>query len=123
MKRDSGLIYITDDSPAVRSQVADVLVAEGFRVHMRGAENKSTDTKSMGRFLCALVNLQPADEKQDAVDLAEILRVYRPGLPVAFLHVDAPEKLRHRANALGPVFRKPDEFQNLLIWVRRQTGA
>jgi DNA-binding response OmpR family regulator len=123
MNRDSALIYITDDSAVVRSQVADVLTAEGFRVHLRGAETRSTDTKSMGRFLCALVNLQPADEKQDAVDLAEILRVYRPGLPVAFLHVDASPRLRQRANALGPVFRKPDEFQNLLIWVRRQAGG
>jgi DNA-binding response OmpR family regulator len=123
MKDDGASIYITDDTDSVREHVADVLRAEGFSVHARGSDaSRNTDTRSLRRFSCALVNLESQDSKQDAVDFAEILRVYKPGLPVAFLHEHASPELRQRANAVGPVFRKPDDFQNVLNWARRQAS-
>jgi CheY-like chemotaxis protein len=118
MSDDGPRVFVGEDSPAIRSMLADKLEAAGAHVHFRdsGMDSEST-TSFMGNFACALLALERPDGKGDTIDEAELLRMYQPTLPVAFLHDDVPERLLQRARAVGPVFRKPHQLEAATAWV------
>jgi len=108
------LVYIADDSEVVRSALERRLTAEGVRVYAGGsaAASRSVTIRS---FACALLDLDLGDG--DGVDVAELLRVHQPTLPVAFFSGGAVPAVMARARALGPVFRKPDDLEEAIAWV------
>jgi hypothetical protein len=113
------LIYVGDDSKIVQAAISDKLTADGMLVYTPGSANDpNSDTKFLGGFKCALLHLERVDGKADAVDAAELLRVYQPDLPVAFMHESPRSMLVQRAGALGPIFRIPGDLEGALAWVR-----
>jgi two-component system, response regulator RegA len=107
-------VYIADDSDVVRSTVKKRLVAEGLQVHAGGSAADSRNVTIRG-FACALLDLDLGDG--DGVDVAEMLRVHQPDLPVAFFSGGAPPAVAARAKALGPIFHKPDQLDDAIAWV------
>lgn len=75
------------------------------------ADSRSVVIRS---FACALLDLDLGDG--DGVDVAELLRVHQPTLPVAFFSGGAAPDVLARALALGPVFSKPDELDQAVAW-------
>ncbi len=110
----SPIIYIADDSDVVRSALERRLSADGFRVQSGGsaADSRSVTVRV---FACALLDLDLGDG--NGVEVAELLRVHQPDLPVAFFSGGAPAAVMASARALGPVFRKPDELEDAILWV------
>ena len=108
------LVYIADDSDVVRRALASRLANEGLVVHSGGsaADSRSVTLRS---FACALLDLDLGDG--DGVDVAEVLRLHQPALPVAFFSGGAVASVMTRARAIGPVFRKPDELEAAVAWV------
>jgi hypothetical protein len=122
MKRPSTpTVYLGDDSPAVKAGIGDRLRLDGILVYVPSATgDPERDTASIGAFRCALLHLDRHDGTADAIDSAELLRVYQPELPVAFLHETAAEPMLRRGRALGPLFRSPDELEPAYAWARAQ---
>jgi len=123
MTPEPAIIYMGDDSPLVRATLADALSSEGVQVHVPGGAGTNDATSFIGGFRCAILDLEQVAGTDDAIDVAELLRVYQPALPVAFLHESASQKMIRRAEALGPVFRKPDDLAAALAWVRDLAAA
>jgi hypothetical protein len=118
------LIYVGDNSKVVQLELTDKLTADGILVYTPGSENDpNSATKFLGGFKCALLHLERVDGKADAIDAAELLRVYQPDLPVAFMHESPRSMLVQRAAALGPIFRLPEDVGPALAWVRGHTGS
>jgi len=108
------LVYIADDSEVVRSTVSRRLSAEGLSVHAGGsaADSRSVTIRA---FACALLDLDLGDG--NGVDVAALLRVHQPNLPVAFFSGGAPATVVALARAIGPIFRKPEELEDAIAWV------
>jgi CheY-like chemotaxis protein len=118
MNTEGPLIFVGEDSPAIRGMLASQLEAAGARVHFRDVGlDSNADTKFMGGFQCAVLALERPDGKGDTIDEAELLRMYQPTLPVAFLYSEVPEKVLQRASAVGPVFKKPEQIEAATAWV------
>jgi len=118
MSTKAPLIYLSDESLVVRTILADQLAAAGLEVYLpASANNPDNPTSFIGGFKCAVLDLENAEGKDDPIDTADLLRVYQPTLPVAFLHESASQKLVKRAEVLGPVFKKPDDLARILAWV------
>jgi len=109
------VVYIGDDSPSVRAGVSDRLKVEGILVYTPAlGGDPERDTASIGALRCALFHL----DRSDAIDTAELLRVYQPTLPVAFLHEIAGGPILLRARVLGPLFRSPQDLASAHKWAR-----
>jgi two-component system response regulator RegA len=110
------LVYIADDSEVVRATLTRRLTAEGFVVHTGGsaADSRSVTVRA---FSCALLDLDLGDGT--GVDVAELLRIHQPALPIAFFSGGAPPAVLARARSMGPVFRKPEELDAAIAWVRQ----
>jgi two-component system response regulator RegA len=107
------LIYIADDSAVVRSALSVRLAAAGLQVHAGGSVDDSRSVV-IRSFACALLDLDLGDG--DGVDVAELLRVHQPDLPVAFFSGGAAPAVMSRARALGPIFAKPDDLDAAVAW-------
>lgn len=114
MTTNQPLVYIADDSEVVRSALAKRLTAAGFAVHQGGSAADSRKV-TIRAFACALLDLDLGDGT--GVDVADLLRMHQPTLPVAFFSGGAPPSVIARAEAIGPIFRKPDELEEAVAWV------
>jgi hypothetical protein len=115
------VVYVGGDAPTVLDAIRDPLLAAGIRIYSPSAAgDPARDTASVGAFRCALLHLERLDGTADAIDAAELLQVYQPTLPVAFVHEQAPESMLQRARVLGPIFLEPGELAGALAWVREQ---
>jgi hypothetical protein len=125
MTTEKPLVYLDDGSPLVTKALTDGLSAAGVEVYLPGAANDPENpTSFIGGFRCAVLDLQKREGKDDAIDVADLLRVYQETLPVAFLHDEgASPKAVQRAATLGPTFRKPDEVPQVLAWVLANVKA
>ena len=114
MPVSSPMVYIADDSELVRVALRQRLLAAGLLVHAGGS---AADSRSITirEFSCALLDLDLGDG--NGVEVAELLRVHQPTLPVAFFSGGASARVMERARGLGPVFRKPDELEEAIAWV------
>ncbi len=113
MSSKPSLIYIADDSAVVRGALARRLEAAGLVVHQGGSAKDSRDVQ-IRSFACALLDLDLGDG--DGVDVAELLRVHQPDLPVAFFSGGAAAEVMTRARAIGPIFSKPDDMDAAVSW-------
>ncbi len=122
MKRPvTPMVYLGDDSPLANSTIANPLRRLGIVVYIpSGIGDPERDTASIGAFRCALLHLDRHDGTADAIDAAELLRVYQPTLPVAFLHEHASENMLRRGRALGPLFPVPGQIEQACAWAREQ---
>jgi CheY-like chemotaxis protein len=112
------LVYISDDSLEVRTLLSEHLRASGIEIYLAAsANNPENPTSFVGGFKCAVLDLDNVDGKDDPIDTADLLRVYQPTLPVAFLHEVASQQLVKRAEQVGTVFEKPGELAKVLEWV------
>lgn len=111
------LVFVREDSSAVRKALADMLQAVGARAFYPVVSSSgAARTTVMDDFTCALLALDRKNPKDDPVDEAELFRTYRPDLPIAFLDAGADEALRKRAECIGPVFHKPDRLDDAVAW-------
>jgi two-component system, response regulator RegA len=94
--------------------VTQRLKAAGLQVYAGGSAADSRSVTVRG-FACALLDLDLGDG--DGVDVAELLRVHQPDLPVAFFSGGAAASVMAAAKAMGPVFRKPEELDLAIAWV------
>lgn len=117
MTATTPLVYIADDSEVVRTTLTRRLTAAGLRVHTGGS---AADSRSITvrEFVCALLDLDLGDGT--GVDVAELLRVHQPDLPVAFFSGGAPPAVIASARSIGPVFRKPDGLDDAVAWCCEQ---
>lgn len=114
------MVYVKDANPAVRKTVGDLLTAIGVRPHFPdSAFDSSQPTTFLGGFKCAILELDRGPGQDDAVDEVDLLRLYQPTLPVAFLYAKASDSMLDRARALGPVFQKPAQLAAAVAWAER----
>jgi hypothetical protein len=111
------IVFVGDDSPTLMKTLADKLEGAGLQPYFAGSvTDPSAPTKFIGGFQCALFALERAEGKDDPIDEAELLRMYQPELPVAFLFEAASDALLDRARGMGPVFRKADQIEAAIAW-------
>lgn len=96
------------------------LTGAGLEVRAGGSAADSR-TLTMRGFACALLDLDLGDG--NGVEVAELLRVHQPTLPVAFFSGGAASPVVERARGIGPIFRKPDELEQAIVWVLARAGA
>lgn len=110
-------VLIADDSAVARLSVARRVRAAGFEVieHDSCAAASNVDGSSID---CALLDLDLGDG--DGVDVAARLRAAQDALPIAFFTSSRGDVLE-RAAAFGPVFNKPDELDEAVDWIARQS--
>jgi len=112
------LVYIGADTPLVRSGLSNVLTANGVSVYTPSlVSDPHASTASVGSFRCALFHLEPGEGRPDPLEAAELLRVYQPDLPVAFLYERSGEAMLLRARELGPHFLVTTELPAAYDWV------
>jgi hypothetical protein len=110
-------VFVGDDSPVVQVTLTRLLDVAGVHAYIAGMHSEDdAPTKFIGGFKCAIIALEPARTRDDPVDEAELLRLYQPTLPVAFLHEQASMRLMDRARALGPVFHRSSELEAVAKW-------
>jgi hypothetical protein len=117
------LVYVGDDSKDVKSGLIDPLTAVGMEVHTPSSQGDPDDSTRAVSFACAVMHLDRMDGTADAIDAAELLRMYQPDLRVAFLYANASHVLVQRARALGPIYHCPSELDGALLWVRETVKA
>jgi hypothetical protein len=111
------IVFVGDDSPTLMTTLTEKLDAAGVQAYFTGPVlDPSSPTKFIGGFKCALLPLERPVGKDDPIDEAELLRMYQPELPVAFLYEGATTALLDRARAMGPVFRKSDQVEGAIAW-------
>jgi hypothetical protein len=111
------LVFVKEESLPVRAQLARLLETVGARVHYaKTATGNRARTMPVQDFKCAFISLDRATAKDDPIDAAEVLRLYHPMLPVAFLDAGSDEALLERARCVGPIFAKPDQLDAAVAW-------
>ena len=122
MTAHATFVYIADDSEVVRSALAGRLTAEGVSVHSGAslAEALGLAALTVRGFSCALLDLDLGDGS--GADVADHLRVHQPVLPVAFFSGGATAEVVARAQAIGPIFRKPEDLEDAVAWVKRHAA-
>jgi CheY-like chemotaxis protein len=98
-------LLVVDDSPVARRALAHRLESDGFDVIETSSAASVKGVESVA-FAAAIIDLELADS--DGPTLAVELIRLRPDLPVAFFTSTTNASLIERAQAIGPVFIKPD---------------
>jgi CheY-like chemotaxis protein len=105
-------VLIADDSRLTRGILSERITSVGLQVLLCdcGASAKAVDAAQLS---CALLDLDLGDGT--GTEVAASLRAVRPELPIAFFSGSATAQ--PAAQALGPVFAKPDELEDAIAWV------
>ena len=111
-------VLIADDSAVARVAVARRLRANGIVVEERDsvASVSSVDVEGLA---CALLDLDLGDGL--GTEIAERLRARKSRLPIAFFSSTSSPEVLAQAAAFGPVFAKPDELDQAVDWVRKNS--
>ena len=109
-------VLIADDSAVVRFFVARRVRAEGLEVVEceSAAGASSVDVRDLS---CALLDVDLGDGF--GTDVAETLRALRRDLPIAFFTSSAAPEVLARARTFGPVFAKPEQLDQAMVWITR----
>lgn len=107
-------VLIADDSAVARVSVARRVRANGIVVEERDsvASASSVDVEGLA---CALLDLDLGDGL--GTEVAERLRAGAGALPIAFFSSTSSPDVLAQASAFGPVFAKPDELDQAVDWV------
>jgi hypothetical protein len=107
-------VFVADSSPAVQTALKEKLAAEGLLAYLaRSPETSNLSHEFIGALGCALMTLSG---NEDAIAEAQLLRVYQPELPIAFLHARASEHTMARAKEMGPIFHRDEQLDAAVAW-------
>jgi DNA-binding response OmpR family regulator len=108
-------VLVADDSPLVRVALKKRLAAAGLAVREAesAAESGGISADEVG---CAVLDLDLGDG--DGVTVAKGLRARDAALPIAFFTSGTTDAMLAEAQAIGPVFHKPDEIDGVVAWAR-----
>jgi hypothetical protein len=107
-------VFVADRSPAIQAALKEKLAAEGLLACLaRSPDTSSLSHEFIGGLTCALMTLSG---NEDAIAEAQLLRVYQPELPVAFLHARASEHTIARAKEMGPIFHREEQLDAAVAW-------
>jgi DNA-binding response OmpR family regulator len=108
-----GSVLVADDSPLVRVALRKRLAAAGIAV--REAESAAeSGSVGAGEVGCAVLDLDLGDG--DGVAVARGLRARDAALPIAFFTSGATDGVLAEAQAIGPVFHKPEDLDRVVEW-------
>jgi CheY-like chemotaxis protein len=106
-------VLVADDSPVVRAALRRRLAAVGLLV--REAESAAESGVATATDLgCAVLDMDLGDG--DGVAVARGLLARDARLPIAFFTSGTTDTMLAEAQAIGPVFRKPDELDDVVRW-------
>ncbi len=107
-------MFVADSSPSVQAALKEKLAAEGLFAYLaRSPEALGSSHEFIGGLGCALMTLSG---NEDAIAEAQLLRVYQPDLPIAFLHARASEHTMARAKEMGPIFHRDEQLDAAVAW-------
>jgi len=112
-------VLIADDSAVVRTALEKKLKAAYATVTL-AASSAAADAIDVSTIDAALLDLDLGDGS--GVELALRLVERRPELRVAFFSSADDVVLRARAEAIGPVFSKPNEVDAAVAWLTRSAS-
>ena len=117
-------VFVGESSPTTQAELKEKLDRQGVEAYLaRCAIAPVSPSDFIGGFKCALMTLERVGSHDDAMSEIELLRMYQPGLAVAFLHGNASIHQLARASSMGPVFRKDDQLDAAIAWVVERTRA
>jgi CheY-like chemotaxis protein len=111
-------VLIADDSAVARVSVARRVRADGIVVEERDSVASASSVDADG-LACALLDLDLGDGL--GTEVAERLRKGHDHLPIAFFSSTSTPEVLAQAAMFGPVFTKPDELDQAVDWVRRNS--
>ena len=111
-------VLIADDSAVARVSVARRVRADGIVVEERDSVASASSVDVQG-LACALLDLDLGDGL--GTEVAERLRKGHDHLPIAFFSSTSTPEVLAQAAVFGPVFAKPDELDQAIDWVRRNS--
>jgi CheY-like chemotaxis protein len=105
-------VLVADDSLLTRGILSARIVKAGFEVVLCNSV-ASAEAVDATQLSCALLDLDLGDG--EGTEVAATLRAVSPELPIAFFSGSATAQ--PNAQALGPVFTKPDELEAAVRWI------
>jgi DNA-binding response OmpR family regulator len=105
-------VLVADDSLLTRGILSARIAKAGFEVLLCNSV-ASAEAVDATQLSCALLDLDLGDG--EGTEVAATLRAVSPELPIAFFSGSATAQ--PNAQALGPVFAKPDELEDAVRWV------
>jgi DNA-binding response OmpR family regulator len=108
-------VLVVDDSALVRRALSKALGAAGLAVHEESsvATGASVDVSEIA---CAVLDLELDDG--DGTEIATKLRAQDARIAIAFFSAGAEADVIAKARALGRVFMKPAELDDVVAWAR-----
>lgn len=110
-------VLLADDSALVRHALSRRLTALGFEVVEAGTDE---DAQGVDAATIAFVVMDLELGAADGTVTAARFRAANPLVRVAFFTSGSSVAVLERAKALGPVFAKPDELDQLIAWMQTQ---
>jgi CheY-like chemotaxis protein len=105
-------VLVADDSLLTRGILSARIAKAGFEVLLCNSV-ASAEAVDATQLSCALLDLDLGDG--EGTEVAATLRAVSPELPIAFFSGSATAQ--PNAQALGPVFVKPDELEDAIRWI------
>jgi DNA-binding NarL/FixJ family response regulator len=107
-------VLLVDDSSLVRHALSRRITVLGFEVLQAESEEHAlnVDVASL-----AIVVMDLELGSVDGTGIAAKLLAANPQLRVAFFTSGSTARVLERAQAIGPVFAKPDDLEHLVAWL------
>jgi len=107
-------VLIADDSQVVRQAISRRLAGKGLDVVEAESEEEAL------AFDAALLSAVVLDLELGVADgtmVAERIRAANAQVRIAFFTSGSTDAVLTKARAIGPVFSKPDEIDDLVTWI------
>ncbi|HET7876686.1 MAG TPA: response regulator [Methylomirabilota bacterium] len=117
-------ILVVDDEPEVRSLARDILEARGYRVLEAGDGEDALRILEAATAPVHLVLTDVVMERVTGRELADRLKILRPGLPVLFMSGHAAEVIQDYGVVVpaADFVAKPFSIERLVAKVREKLG-
>jgi CheY-like chemotaxis protein len=110
-------ILLADDSALVRHALSRRLRALGYEVVEADTDE---DAQAVDAATITFVVMDLELGVADGTETAARIFAANPSVRVAFFTSGSSAEVLLRAKAIGPVFAKPDEFEQLIAWMRSE---
>ena len=115
-------ILIVDDHPAIRTTMADVMINEGFEVHVAECGKQANELYSEDTFNFVLMDMQMKDMK--GVDVfRKMLKLERKQANFVFISAFSAPELENEAYELGCMafLQKPIRVERVIDLIRSKS--
>ena len=110
------LIAVVDDDPRILQSIEILLESDGYSVRLFTSAAALLETPSLGEIDCVISDINMP--LIDGIELARLLRISRPRLPIVLI-TGHPELLsRSRSPIHYPLFTKPFNPNDLLATIK-----